>query len=137
LTPAAALTNQVRAAVSKLGARLFPMTVGKFWGPYHRGRRITRVETVTLQPGDVLIRQGHMVSVGTQGMSDLVGWTPYTVTADDIGRVLAIYTACEIKAGADRLREGQPEFLQAVKKMGGRAGVARTPEEAVRIVTGG
>ena len=136
MTPAQALTNQIRADVSKTGARLFPMVVGKFWGPYHRGRRVTKTETVTLNPGDVVIRNGHMVSIGQQGMSDLVGWTPYTVTIDDIGRVLAIYTACEVKAGADQLRPGQQEFIDAVNKSGGRAGVARAAGDAIAILRG-
>jgi len=136
MTPGTALTNACRAAVSKLGARLFPMTVGKFVGPYHKARRITRVETVTLQPGDVIIRQGHMVSVGTTGMSDLVGWVPRFITADDVGATIAQYVGIEIKAGADRLRDGQPEFIDAVNRSGGRAGVARSVEDAVRIVRG-
>lgn len=136
MTPAQALTNQIRAAVSKLGARLFPMTAGKFWGPYHRGTRYTQTQTITVQPGDVLIRQGHMVSVGFTGLSDTLGGSPMVITADDVGKTVCVLTAIEIKAGADRLREGQPEFLAAIKKMGGRAGVARSPEDAVKIVTG-
>lgn len=136
MTPATALTNQIRASVSKLGARLFPMTVGKFWGPYHRGVRYNRQQTITVQPGDVLIRQGHMVSVGFKGLSDTLGGSPMTITADDVGKTVCILTAVEIKAGNDQLREGQPEFLAAVKAMGGRAGVARSPEDAIAIVTG-
>jgi len=136
MTPGTALTNACRAAVSKLGARLFPMTTGKFYGPVHRARRIARTETVTLNPGDVVIRQGHLVNVGFTGMSDTLGGSPMTITAEDVGRTVCILTAIEIKAGADRLREGQPEFLAAVKKMGGRAGVARSVEDAVAIVEG-
>lgn len=136
MTPAAALTNRIREAVSKRGARLFPMTVGKFWGPYHKGRRITKTETVTLQPGDVVIRGGHMVSVGFTGLSDTLGGSPMTITSEDIGKTVMILTAVEVKAGADRLRPGQPEFLAAIKKMGGRAGVARTPEDAISICNG-
>lgn len=136
MTPATALTNQIRAATSKLGSRLFPMTVGKFYGPFHRGTRYTRTQTITVQAGDVLIRQGHMVSVGLPGMSDLVGFTPHVVSVEDVGKTVAIYTACEVKAGEDRMRPGQPEFIAAVIKNGGRAGVARTPEDAVRIVRG-
>ena len=59
-----------------------------------------------------------------------------TITAEDVGKTVCILTAIEIKAGADRLREGQPEFLAAVKKMGGRAGVARSAQDAVDIVGG-
>lgn len=136
MTPGTRLTNEIRAATSKLGARLFPMTVGKFWGPYHRGRRITKTETVTLQPGDVVIRGGHMVNVGFTGLSDTLGGSPMTITEEDVGRTVMILTAVEVKAGKDQLREGQPEFLAAIKKMGGRAGVARTPEDAISICNG-
>lgn len=133
MTPGTRLTNEIRAAASKIGARLFPMTTGKFYGPVHRARTITKTETVTLNPGDVLIRQGHIVSVGFKGLSDTLGGSPMTITGEDVGKTVCILTAIEIKAKADRLREGQPEFLAAVKKMGGRAGVARSPEDAISI----
>lgn len=137
MTPGTRLTNEIRLATAKLGARLFPMVVGKFWGPYHKGRRITKTETVTLRPGDVLIRGGHMVSVGFTGLSDTLGGSPMTITAEDVGRTVCVLTAVEVKAGNDRPRPGQPEFIEAVKKMGGRAGMARTPEDAIRICSGG
>lgn len=137
MTPGTRLTNEIREAASKLGARLFPMTVGKFWGPYHKGVRYERTQTVTVNPGDVLIRGGYMVSVGFTGLSDTLGGSPMTITAEDIGRTVMILTAVEVKAGKDRPRPGQPEFIEAVKKMGGRAGMARTPEDAIRICSGG
>ena len=136
MTPAAALTNRIREAVSKKGARLFPMTVGKFWGPFHRGVRFDKPQTVAVKPGDVLIRGGHMVSVGFTGLSDTLGGSPLTITAEDVGRTVMVLTAVEVKAGKDTLRPGQPEFLAAITKMGGRAGVARSPEDAVRICEG-
>jgi len=134
VTPASALTNAVRLATSRLGARLFPMTVGKFFGPVHRARRITKTETITVNAGDIVIRQGHIVSVGLVGMSDLVGPSPLKITPEHVGQTVAIYTAGEVKYGVDRLRQGQPEFLEMVKKMGGRSGVIRSPEDGVRIV---
>lgn len=137
MTPGTRLTNEIREAASNLGARLFPMTVGKFWGPYHKGVRYERKQTVTVNPGDVLIRGGYMVSVGFTGLSDTLGGSPMTITAEDIGKTVMILTAVEVKAGKDRPRPGQPEFLEAVKKMGGRAGMARTPEDAIRICSGG
>lgn len=137
MTPGTRLTNEIRAATSKLGARLFPMTVGKFWGPFHKGTRYDRAQTVSVKPGDVLIRGGYMVSVGFTGLSDTLGGSPMTITADDVGRTVMVLTAVEVKAGNDRPREGQPEFIEAVKKMGGRAGMARTPEDAIRICSGG
>lgn len=133
MTPAQRLTNEIRSTVSKLGARLFPMTVGKFWAG-HSARLITKTETVTVNRGDVILRNGRMVNVGFKGLSDTLGGSPMTITADDVGKTVCILTAIEVKYGADRLREGQPEFLAAVKKMGGRAGVARSPHDALEIV---
>lgn len=137
MTPGTRLTNEIREAASKLGARLFPMTVGKFWGPYHKGVRYERTQSVTVNPGDVLIRGGYMVSVGFTGLSDTLGGSPMVITAEDVGRTVMVLTAVEVKAGKDRPRPGQPEFIEAVKKMGGRAGMARTPEDAIRICSGG
>jgi len=70
-------------------------------------------------------------------MGDLVGFSLVTVTPDMVGRTIAVYSVVEVKAGKDRLRPEQTAFIDAVNKNGGRAGVARTPEDAVRIVTGG
>ena len=136
MTPATALTNQIRAATSKIGARLFPMTIGKFWGPFTRGIQFKDTRTITVNPGDVLIRRGHMVSIGTKGMSDLLGSSPLKITEEHFGMTLPILTAVEVKAGKDQLRPGQPEFLKFVTDLGGRAGIARTVEDAVRIVRG-
>lgn len=127
MTPGTALTNEVRAAVSKLGARLFPMTVGVFL----TGRIISR-----LPNGDSVVRGARTVNVGTKGMSDLVGWVPVVVTQEMVGKTIPIYSAVEIKAGKDRLRPEQATFIEAVKKMGGRAGVARSAQEAVSICNG-
>lgn len=136
MTPGTELTNRIRAATSKLGARLFPMTTGKFWGPYHKGVRFDRAQTVQVRPGDVLIRGGYMVSVGFTGLSDLLGGSEMVIQPEDVGKTVMILTAVEVKAGNDRAREGQPEFVAAVKKMGGRAGFARSPEDAVKICRG-
>lgn len=127
MTPAAALTNRIREIVSRNGARLFPMTVGKFWAGIPVGRT---------PEGHTILKNARIVNVGFAGLSDTLGGSPLTITAEDVGKTVMILTAVEIKAGADRLRPGQPEFLAAITKMGGRAGVARSPEDAVRICEG-
>lgn len=127
MTPAAALTNKIREAVSKKGARLFPMTVGKFWAGIPIGKTTE---------GHTILKHARIVNVGFSGLSDTLGGSPMTITAEDVGKTVMVLTAVEIKAGNDRLRPGQPEFLAAIKKMGGRSGVARSPEDAVRICEG-
>jgi hypothetical protein len=61
-----------------------------------------------------------------EGSSDLIGWT-----AD--GR----FAAVEVKSARGRVRDSQRAFIEAVLRAGGVAGVARTLEDAQRILRGG
>jgi len=126
VTPAARLTNEIRVAVSKVGGRLFGVTVGKFWAGFKVG---------TLANGDTILRNARIVSVGIEGMSDLAGWIPVVVTQDMVGTTVAIRLDIEVKT-TDHPTTKQLGWIDAVNKSGGRAGIARTPEDAVRIVRG-
>ncbi len=68
-------------------------------------------------PSGRLIRYG----LGT-GSSDIIG-----ICMD--GTFLAV----EVKTPTGRVSPAQEAFIEAVRRRGGRAGVARSPEEAVRI----
>lgn len=127
MTPGQVLSNQIRVALSGLGARLFNTHVGKFWAGHVVGR---------LSNGDLVLRNPRLINVGVKGMSDLVGPIPVVVTPEMVGTTVALYGAIEVKAGKDRERPGQPEFIAMVNKLGGRAGVARSVEEALRIAAG-
>lgn len=59
------------------------------------------------------------------GSADLIGVAPD-------GKFLAV----EVKTATGRTSEAQDRFIAAVLRLGGRAGVARSPEGAVRIATG-
>ena len=47
---------------------------------------------------------------------------------------LAVFTAIEVKAPGGRLREEQRLFLSLVERCGGYGGVARSVEEAARVL---
>jgi len=126
MTPATALTNQIRAATSKIGARLFNTHVGKFWA----GRVVGR-----LTNGDTVLRNARIVNVGVKGQSDLNGWIPVTITPEMVGTTVAVRVEIEVKT-TDRPSPEQLAWIAAVIKNGGRAGIARTAEEAVRICSG-
>lgn len=65
------------------------------------------------------------------GTSDLIGWTPVTITKDMVGKQVAVFTALEGKRGRGRLTKAQEAFIDLVHRVGGFTGVFRTPEHAV------
>ena len=76
-------------------------------------------------------KSGDVVRYGlaSPGGSDLIGWMPFTVTAEDVGRRLAIFAAIEGKWGATRLTEAQKAFLATVEAAGGIALTGKEPDE--------
>lgn len=67
-----------------------------------------------------LIRYGLCV-----GSSDIIGIAPG-----------GLFLAVEVKKVGGAVRKGQPEFISAVRKAGGLAGIARSVEDALAIVRG-
>lgn len=126
MTPGSVLTNKIREAASKIGARLFVMTSGTFW----QGRIVSQTEDT------LVLKYPRRVTVGFEGLSDLIGGTPVTVTHDMVGKTLMVLTAVEVKAGNDQPSPKQPEFIAAIKKLGGRAGFARSVEDGLKICRG-
>jgi VRR-NUC domain len=114
VTSEAAIQQQIRLALSKAGVVAFRNNVGQYTDP-KTGRPI---------------RYGLGV-----GSSDLIGWTPITVTPDMVGKTLAVFTAVEVKTDRGRPTDAQLNFIEQVLKAGGLAGIARSPEQAVEIAT--
>ena len=75
--------------------------------------------------------------VGPAGGSDLIGWASITITPEMVGQKVAIFTAIECKRSKGGKKEqDQKDFIAAVITAGGRAGFARSAEEAMEIVHG-
>ncbi len=71
-------------------------------------------------------KTGRLVRYGLcKGSSDLIGICPD-------GRFLAV----EVKTNTGQVRPEQVLFIDAVRSKGGRAGVARSVEDALRILEG-
>ena len=126
------LGNQLRKRASELGARLFRQNSGMGWiGKVERGPGVKR-----LNAGDVVVRNARPFHAGFDGLSDLGGWSPVTITSDMVGATIAIYAQVEVKFGADRPTKEQLAWIEAVKASGGRAGIARNEEDLSEILFG-
>jgi hypothetical protein len=98
---------------SRRGYRLFRYFVGVLW-----------------------TAEGHPVSLGVPGISDLVGWRDYVVRPEDVGRTLAVFTAVEVKHGDNRPSKEQKRFLAAVADAGGEAWVTTDDEDVLHGAEG-
>lgn len=117
------IQQQIRLALSKTGSRMFRNNVGTGW----TGRVVRNI-------GSVTIYEPRPLDAGLcKGSSDLIGWTPVTVTADMVGKRLAVFTAIEVKTTKGKTSPEQTNFIDRVKIDGGIAGVARSAEDATQI----
>lgn len=71
-------------------------------------------------------KNGRLVRYGlVNGSSDIIGIMPG-----------GVFLAIEVKYGRDTVKENQLSFIDAVKKQGGIAGIARSVEDAIKIIEG-
>lgn len=76
------------------------------------------------------MRDGVFITYGVcnPGGADLLGYTQRNG--------VAVFTALEIKTPTGRISPAQQNFIDAVNRAGGIAGIARSPEDAIRIIRG-
>jgi hypothetical protein len=73
----------------------------------------------------VILSRPRVLRAAPEGWPDLCGWRAHTVTEADVGRVLAVFRAVEIKAGRDRMRPAQQRFREVLESMGGEYEIVR------------
>ena len=80
-------------------------------------------------------RTGRYVQFGlAKGSSDLVGFKTIKITPEMIGQEVAQFVSIEIKTECGKLTEVQQNWLQKVHDSGGIVGVARSIQDALKIV---
>lgn len=88
-----------------------------------------------LPNGEIVLRDWRRVQFGLcEGSSDKIGWKSITITPDMVGQKIAQFVAIEEKTGNARPTKEQGKFLQVVKDAGGRAGIARSEQDAELIL---
>ena len=138
----ARVSHDIRAALNAPGsnARIHRNHVGSSW--HGDGVRVTAANLselrASLQPGDVIVRQGRWLESGLRpGSADWIGWVTVPVTPAMVGSDVAVFLSIESKrqAGGNR-RAAQQQWADAVLQAGGRAGFARSAAEALAIAAG-
>lgn len=103
------IQNQILAAIgSRPDCRLFRNHVGRVQDD--RGRW----HTFGLCPGS----------------ADLIGWRALTIGPEHLGQTLAVFLSIEVKTVTGKLRPDQVRWMDAVKRHGGIAMIARSAQEA-------
>lgn len=124
------------AALSSAGVTAFRNNSGVGWAGVGKPHIARRRETVTLNPGDVVIRQGRPLTAGLcKGSSDIIALTPIKISPHHVGKTLAVFSAIESKSGTGRLEPDQVKFIDHVNSVGGMAGVAYSDDEAILVVS--
>ena len=128
-----AIINEILTRASKLGRRLFRNNTGKAW--IGESTHYKHSQFVKVLAGTVVINNARRIDFGipSEGGSDIIGWTPVLITQEMIGKTLAVFTAIEVKTPNVYASPTQKNFLQAVMKDGGKAGIARSADEGIKV----
>lgn len=126
------LQNEIRLHVARehLGT-LFRANVGQGW--------TGKVQRMHLTPdtNTILLINPRPFSTGLPvGFPDLFGFVPVTITPDMVGRQVAVFAAVEVKQKTGRVSVKQRDMLAFLQRQGARAGIARSVDEAARILSG-
>ena len=126
MNPETKLMNAVMLALSQAGCTVWRNEIAGAWvgRPVHREGQL------------VTLANARMIQAGLcKGSCDLIGITPVTITPDMVGRTIGVFTAQEIKTPTGRTTPEQDRFIAAVRAAGGIAGVARSPADALKLLT--
>lgn len=119
------IQTEIMLAASKTGATVFRNNQGQ-----------GVLGQVVKQEGTQFhIINGRRIQFGVcnPGGSDLIGWRTVTVTPDMVGKPVALFLALEVKTPTGKPTADQVNFIQAVRKAGGLAGIVRSADEAVGV----
>ena len=119
------IQRRIMILLSKEGHSVWRNETGRFWTgkPIHKDG-----QTVTLA-------NAMMIPVGLcVGSSDLITITPTVITQEMVGSTVGVFGAIEVKTKKGRASKEQLNYIDHVQKMGGLAGIARSPQEALEIL---
>ena len=130
------IAHTIMKDISACGGRLLKNTRGMFYTLDSVRALIAAVKSCDFKRVADAIRNLRQVRAGLQanGSSDLIGFRPVVVTPEMVGSTVAIFSAVEVKTATGAASEEQTQFVGFVLKNGGFAGIARSSEDAKRIM---
>jgi hypothetical protein len=79
---------------------------------------------------------GRLVRFGlAKGSADLIGWVSREITPEDVGENIAQFVSIEVKSPTGKPRPDQITWQNIVNQAGGLAGIARSVEDAEKIIS--
>jgi len=130
------IMHDIMIKVSQHGARVFRNNSGTAWaGTAHK---YTSRETVTVNPGDVVVRQARPLHAGLtkSGSADLIGIVPVTIRPDHVGQRIGVFASIEVKrAKGGVISDDQTNFRDQITALGGLAGICRDAQDALAIIS--
>ena len=131
-----AVVNAIMKDMSPLGVRLFRNVRGNFYTLDSVRALIAAVRSMNKLSISVAIQNLRQLAAGllAPGASDLIGFTPVVITQDMVGQKIAVFCAVECKTETARPSPEQLHFCDFIRKSGGLAGIARSPEDARKIL---
>ena len=135
------ILNRTRLALSEAGVGVYwRANVGTAWTA-NESFRIggqAQAKAFRLCTGDLVLRGARPFDTGLpKGFPDLFGITTITITPDMVGMSIGVFTGLEGKGPTGKVSKFQGFVLDTIKRVGGIAGVFRSPEQALEIVADG
>lgn len=85
--------------------------------------------------GRVILSNARMIQAGlAKGSADLIGVQSRVITEQDIGKTIGQFVSMEIKQPRGRASKEQRAWAQTIERMGGKAGIVRSPEDATALL---
>jgi ribosomal protein S19 len=126
MNPETKIQRQIMVQMSQSGATVFRNETGSFWTGkvIHKDNRTVTLANASMIPCGLCI-----------GSPDIVGWKSLIVTEDMIGDKIAQFVGTEVKTKNGRPTKEQINFINRLLDAGGIAGVARSPQDAVDLLS--
>ncbi len=107
--------------------RVFRNMVGAGW----QGRLVSKGD------GTVTLCNARYMQFGlAPGSADLIAIRRVLITPEMVGQLIGVFGSIEVKSGGAKAEIDQRKWRDMIRAFGGRAGVARTPEQARAILDG-